>query len=184
MARSCGDVCGAVQLLLRAKNGDHNAFEELVRPEIAPLYGLAGLVLSDRIQAEEAVQEAVLRAWRDLPKMRESDSFQGWLRRLVVKAVDEQHRAFGHRHDATQMEPRHDVGDADHVGAQFGRDVSTAFRQLSPEERTVIGLCFYLDLAPADAAATLGTREVTYRTRLQRAVRALERAAIAVDDRP
>jgi RNA polymerase sigma-70 factor (ECF subfamily) len=68
-------------LVRRARDGDHGAFESLVRPEIDRLYGLAGLLLSDRTRAEDAVQEALLRAWRDLPKLREPAKFGAWLRK-------------------------------------------------------------------------------------------------------
>jgi RNA polymerase sigma-70 factor, ECF subfamily len=54
------------ELVRRAKAGDQAAFETLVPPEFERLYGLAGLLLSDRSRAEDAVQEALLRAWRDL----------------------------------------------------------------------------------------------------------------------
>ncbi|MDQ2689939.1 MAG: hypothetical protein M3Y29_06670, partial [Chloroflexota bacterium] len=74
------------ELVRRARDGDHGAFDALVRPQIERLYGLAGLLLSDRTRAEDAVQEALLRAWRDLPKLREAGKFGAWLRRLVVNA--------------------------------------------------------------------------------------------------
>ena len=70
--------------MLRAKKGDHGAFDALVRPEVDRLYGLAGLLLSDRSRAEDAVQEGLLNAWRDLPKLRDADRFGAWLRRSHV----------------------------------------------------------------------------------------------------
>lgn len=172
------------ELVLRAKDGDHGAFESLIRPEIDRLYGLAGLLLSDRARAEDAVQEALLKAWRDLPKLREATKFGAWLRRLVVNASHDEGRRLGRRRREVELAPQHDrAGLGDELGSLLDRDeLSSAFRRLKEEERTVIALRYYLDLPTADAAASLGMREVTYRSKLHRAIRTL-RAALAADAR-
>ena len=96
------------ELVRRARNGDHGAFESLVRPEIDRLYGLAGLLLSDRARAEDAVQETLLRAWRDLPKLREAAKFGAWLRKLVVNAAHDEGRRLKRRRPETELKPHHD----------------------------------------------------------------------------
>ncbi len=167
----------------RAAGGDHGAFEALVRPEFDRLYGLAGLVLSDRSRAEDAVQEALLRAWRDLPRLREADRFGAWLRRLVVNASYDEGRKLGRRRGEVELTRHHDRAAGEQLDGLFDRDeLSTAFRRLKQEERTVVALRYYLDLSTADAAASLGIREVTYRSKLHRALGAL-RAALAADAR-
>ena len=167
----------------RAKNGDHDAFESLVRPEFDRLYGLAGLLLSDRTRAEDAVQEALLKAWRDLPTLRDPDRFGAWLRRLVVNASYDEGRRLGRRRREVELAPQHDRAVADELGGLLDREeLSQAFRRLKEEERAVVALRYYLDLSTADAAATLGIREVTYRSKLHRAVRRLG-AALAADAR-
>lgn len=176
---------GSVQeeLVRRAQHGDHGAFESLVRPEVDRLYGLAGLLLADRARAEDAVQEALLRAWRDLPALRDPGRFLPWLRRLVVNAAHDEGRRLGRRRAEVALEPHHDATVSDDLGRLLDRDeLSRAFQRLSREERTVVALRYYLDLSTADAAATLGLREVTYRSRLHRAIRALG-AALAADAR-
>lgn len=173
------------ELVRRARNGDHGAFESLVRPEIDRLYGLAGLLLPDRTRAEDAVQEALLRAWRDLPKLREPEKFGAWLRRLVVNASHDEGRRLGRRRREVELAPQHEnrAGAGDELAGLLDRDeLSSAFRRLKEEERTVVALRYYLDLSTADAAATLGIREVTYRSKLHRAIRTLG-AALAADAR-
>jgi len=171
------------ELVRRAQNGNHDAFASLVRPEIDRLYGLAGLLLSDRSRAEDAVQEALLRAWRDLPRLRDTEKFLPWLRRLVMNASHDEGRRLGRRRREVDLAPQHDRGGADEFGNLLDRDeLSRGFRRLKEEERTVIAMRYYLDLSTADAAASLGIREVTYRSRLHRALRTLG-AAVAADAR-
>jgi RNA polymerase sigma-70 factor (ECF subfamily) len=170
-------------LVRGAQHGDHGAFETLVRPEIDRLYGLAGLLLSDRSRAEDAVQEALLRAWRDLPTLRDPGKFGPWLRRLVVNASRDEGRRLGRRRGEVQLEPHHERPAGDQIDGLLDRDeLAHAFRRLNDEERTVVALRYYLDLTTADAAATLGIREVTFRSKLHRAIRALG-AALAADAR-
>ena len=171
------------ELVLRAKNGDHGAFDALVRPEIGRLYGLAGLLLPDRSRAEDAVQEGLLKAWRDLPKLRDADRFGAWLRRLVVNASYDEGRRLGRRRREVELKSHHDRVVADETQGLLDRDeLIQAFRRLKEEERTVIALRYYLDLSTADAADSLGIREVTYRSKLRRALRTLN-AAMAADAR-
>ena len=170
-------------LVRRARDGDHGAFESLVRPEIDRLYGLAGLLLSDRTRAEDAVQEALLRAWRDLPKLREPAKFGAWLRRLVVNAAHDEGRRLKRRRGETELKPHHDPVSADELDGLVQRDeLSRAFRRLKEEERTVVALRYYMDLSSADAANAMGIHEVSYRSRLHRALRTLS-AALAADAR-
>jgi RNA polymerase sigma-70 factor (ECF subfamily) len=172
-----------VELVRRAREGDHDAFASLVRPEIHRLYGLAGLLLHDSARAEDAVQEALLKAWRDLPSLRDVDRFGPWLRRLVVNASYDEGRRLGRRRREVELQPQHDANAASDLDSVLHRDeLIRGFRRLKPEERTVIALRFYLDLSTADAAATLGIRDVSYRSKLHRAIRALG-AALAADAR-
>lgn len=171
------------ELVERARRGDHDAFTSLVRPELDRLYGLAGLLLRDPSRAEDALQEALLRAWRDLPKLREVSRFGAWLRRLVVNAAHDEGRRLGRRRREVELAPQHEAAAANEFDALLNRDeLVRGFRRLKDEERTVLALRYYLDLSSADAAATLGMREVTYRSKVHRALQAL-RAALAADAR-
>ena len=171
------------ELVERAQQGDHDAFSALVRPEIPRLHGLAGLILRDPARAEDAVQEALLKAWRDLPRLREPDRFGAWLRRLAVNACHDEGRRLRRRRGEIALGPEHERAAGDGLDAMIQRDeLVRGFHRLSQEERTVIGLRYYLDLPSADAAAALGMREGTYRSKLHRAIRALG-AAMAADAR-
>lgn len=171
------------ELVERAMRGDHDAFSALVRPEIPRLHGLAGLILRDPTRAEDAVQDALLKAWRDVPRLREADRFHAWLRRLLVNACHDEGRRLGRRRGEVALGPQHEPRALDGFEALLQRDeLARGFRGLDPEERAVIGLRYYLDLSTADAAAALGMRETTYRSKLHRAIRALG-AALAAEAR-
>ena len=76
----------------RAMRGDHDAFAALVTAATSRLYALACLILRDPDRAEDATQEAFVRAWRELPRLRDADRFDAWLRRLVVNACYDEAR--------------------------------------------------------------------------------------------
>lgn len=174
----------SVDLVLRAKGGDHEAFASLVRPHIDRLHGLAGLLLRDRSRAEDALQNALLDAWRDLPMLREPERFDAWLRRLVVNASHDEGRRLKRRRGETPLAPHHEPRTSGGLGGDLAdRDeIARAFRRLREEERQVVALRYYADLSNAEAAAALGIREVTYRSKLHRALRALQ-AALAAEAR-
>jgi RNA polymerase sigma-70 factor (ECF subfamily) len=166
-----------IDLVQRAKQGDHEAFASLVRPHLSRLHGLAGLLLRDASRAEDALQEALLKAWRDLPKLRDPERFDAWLRRLLVNASHDEGRRLKRRRGEVAFGPQHEPHTGGGIGELADRDeVARAFRRLRDEERAVVALRYYADLSSAEAAATLGMREVTYRSRLHRALRALQAA--------
>jgi RNA polymerase sigma factor (sigma-70 family) len=175
------DAAVQTNLVHRAQRGDDHAFEALVRREIERLYGLAGLLLHDRGRAEDAVQEGLLRAWRDLPRLREPAKFGAWLRGLVINAAHDEGRKLGRRRGEVALRPQHERSAGDELGALLDRDeLSRAFGRLTTDQRTVLALRYYLDLPSAEAAASLGMRQVTYRSKVHRALRAL-RAALAAE---
>src|SRR3954467_15581505 len=85
-------------LVERARKGDHDAFSALAHAAISRLDGAAWLILRDTEQAKDAVQNTLIRAWRDLPTLRDPDKFDAWLHRLLVRAcIDEARRLRRHR---------------------------------------------------------------------------------------
>ena len=87
-------------LVERARKGDHDAFAELAGAAISRLDGAAWLMLRDVEQAKDAVQNTLVRAWRDLPTLRDPERFDAWLHRLLVHAcIDEARRLRRHRFD-------------------------------------------------------------------------------------
>ena len=171
-------------LVIRAQAGDHAAFTELVALSIDRLHRTARLILRSNDGAEEAVQEALVAAWLAIRSLRDPERFDAWIRRLLV------HRCYA----VAKRDSARRVIEIRVDGASFGTtsDSQTAvvlrdqlergFRQLSAEQRAVLVLHHYLDLADADAAEALGVPIGTLKSRLNRATAAL-RAAMEADDR-
>src|SRR3954469_10359383 len=87
-------------LVEQARRGDHDAFAALAGAAISRLDSAAWLILRDTEQAKDAVQNALVRAWRDLPTLRDPERFDQWLHKLLVRAcIDEARRLRRHRAD-------------------------------------------------------------------------------------
>src|SRR5262245_64081969 len=83
------------QHVVRAQRGDREAFDVLATSVVDRLYAVARLVLRDADRAEDAVQETLVRCWRDLPSLRQPASFDAWLRRLLMRAITDEFRRAG-----------------------------------------------------------------------------------------
>ncbi len=170
-------------LVERAMAGDHEAFSELARASIGRLYAAARLILRDDHRAEDATQEALVAAWRDLSALRDPDRFDAWLHRLLVRACYREIRR-GKGRWAIEME----IGDADAVapdpsaGLADRDQIGRGFERLDPDQRTVLVLHYYLGLSLDEAAAALGIPPGTVRSRLHRATQSM-RATLDADTR-
>ena len=175
-------------LVERAMAGDHDAFSELARVSIGRLYAAARLILRDPQRAEDATQEALVAAWRDLSSLRDPERFEAWLHRLLVRACYRE-AGRGRRRWAIEMDirpsDRIEPGiEPDPAAALADRDeIERGFVRLDQDQRTVIVLHYYLGLTLDEAAVALGVPPGTVRSRLHRANRIL-RAALAVDAGP
>ena len=170
-------------LVERAKRGDHDAFAVLVDGIASRQLGAARLIVRDLELAHDATQDALVRAWRDLPGLREPDRFDAWLNRLVVNAcIDETRRLRRHRMDVelhaievpTPERVESTIADRDQL--------ERGFLRLTPELRAVIVLHHYLDLPLPAVADSLGIPLGTAKSRLHRALGQL-RAALDADAR-
>ena len=170
-------------LVIRAMAGDHGAFSELARTSIGRLYAAARLILRDDQRAEDATQEALVAAWRDLSALRDPDRFDAWLHRLLVRACYREARR-GRRRWAIEMEIRPSEGsEPDPALDVADRDqLERGFRRLDADQRTVIVLHYYLGLSLDEVADALGIPPGTVRSRLHRATQAM-RAALDADTR-
>ena len=172
-----------LDLIARARTGDREAFGLLVASSIDRLYAVAVRLSRDPYRAEDAVQTAFLKAWRDLPSLRDPSSFDAWLYRLVVRACSDEgrrYRAFVTNIEVVSHEPGEDDGAADIADRD---QVARAFYRLPMDQRAIILLHHYEDLPMTQVAETIGIPVGTARSRLHYALRAL-RAAIEADDRP
>jgi RNA polymerase sigma-70 factor, ECF subfamily len=146
------------------------------------LYRIARLILRDFDSAEDAVQEALVRCWRDLPGLREPDRFDAWLNRLLLHSVTDEARR--RRRDGAvltvlQIEP----SQPDSTNALANRDeLARVFGRLSIEHRAIVVLHHYLGLTVDEAATTIGIPVGTAKSRLHYATEAL-RAGLEADAR-
>jgi RNA polymerase sigma-70 factor (ECF subfamily) len=172
------------ELVERARRGDHDAFAALAGAAIFRLDAAARLILRDPDQAKDAVQETLVRAWRDLPTLRSPDRFDAWLHRLLVRAcIDEARRLRRHRVDV-QLSPIDSPLVGDMTSSISDRDqLDRGFSRLEPEARALIVLHHYLDLPLPDVATALGIPLGTAKSRLSRALQSM-RAALDADARP
>jgi len=169
-------------LVEQARRGDHEAFEVLAAAAADRLFAIARLILRDRDGAQDAVQEALVHAWRELPRLRDPDRFGAWLHRLVVNACADQgrhQRRWSSEIRVIPVEPTTDDG----ARSLADRDeLERGFRRLKPEQRVVVVLHHYLGLPLPEVAETLGIPVGTAKSRLHYAMEAL-RAALEADAR-
>ena len=169
-------------LVEAARRGDHEAFEVLATSAADRLYAVARLILRATDLAEDAVQEALVRAWQQLPTLRDPDRFDAWLHRLLVNACADQGRQL--RRWTQQVRPLLlDTAIDDDTGAVADREqLERGFSRLKLEQRTVVVLHYYSGFSAAEIAQMLGIPEGTARSRLHYATEAM-RAALEADAR-
>jgi RNA polymerase sigma-70 factor, ECF subfamily len=169
-------------LVERARNGDREAFGLLAAGEIDRLHAIATLILRDPDLAQDAAQEALVRCWRKLPTLREVEQFEAWLNRILMRTVSNELGRRKRFHASVQplrAEPA--VGDSARLLAD--RDVlEKGFGHLSVAHRSIVVLHHFVGLPLPEAAATLGIRAGTAKSRYHYAMSAL-RAAVEAEGR-
>jgi RNA polymerase sigma-70 factor (ECF subfamily) len=169
-------------LVERAKRGDHDAFATLAGAAVARLDAAARLILRDPELARDAVQEGFIRAWRNLPALRDPDKFDAWLRQLVVHSCIDITRRRRHRAIEVELTPIDGPAVIDIASAIADRDqLDEALRHLDPEWRAVVVMHYFLGMPLPEAAGTLGIPLGTAKSRLHRSLLAM-RATIGLDE--
>ena len=166
-----------------ARLGDQAAFVDLVRPRVDRLYAIAHRILRDTDRAQDALQDALVVAWRDLPGLRDPDRFDAWLHRLVVRSC--LHEAVRKRRFASNLRalPEDLSGGSDDLLSVADRDqLERGFRRLDPQQRALLVLRHFAGYEPSEIAEILGIPAGTARSRLHHAHRAM-RAALDADAR-
>jgi RNA polymerase sigma factor (sigma-70 family) len=170
-------------LVQRAMAHDHEAFTELARLSIDKLYATARLILHDGERADDAVQEALVGAWRDIAALRDPDRFEVWLRRLLIHACYREARRGRARGRMELQVSTVDPRAPDAIGQVADRDqLERAFLRLAPDQRALIVLHFYLGLPVSETADALGLPVGTIKSRLHRTTRSM-RASLDADAR-
>jgi RNA polymerase sigma factor (sigma-70 family) len=168
-------------LVERASTGDEGAFAELVALEGDLCYAIAYRILRDPGRAQDAVQQAFLLAWRELPRLRDPDRFGPWLHRLLVNACYQEARRFRRWSQHVRELPAEWPGSkGDMVSVEDREVIQRAFLRLSPELRAVVVLHHYTGLPLADVSEAVGVPLGTVKSRLHNATQKL-RAAITAD---
>jgi RNA polymerase sigma-70 factor (ECF subfamily) len=170
-----------VALVERARAGDEEAFAGLAREAGDRLLAIAFRILRDVGLAEDAVQQTLVLAWRELPTLRDVDRFDAWLRRLLVHACYREARRGRHWANNVRSLPATEPAGNDEFNAIAERDqLERGFRRLSPEQRAIFVLHHYLGMTLIEVAAELGIPLGTVKSRLHYATNSL-RAALEAD---
>ena len=170
------------ELVEQARRGDREAFSVLAGGAVDRLYAIARVILRDTELAEDATQDALVRAWRDLPALRDVERFDAWLYRIVVRSCSDigRHRRRW-RAEITTL-PDEPVG-PDSASSLADRDqLERGLRRLTDGQRTILALTYFLGLSLAEAAEAMDIPVGTAKSRLHYALEAL-RAALAADER-
>jgi RNA polymerase sigma-70 factor (ECF subfamily) len=170
------------ELVQRAMDGDIDAYADLVKASHPRLFGIAHLILRDADRAQDAVQDALLLAWRHVRSLRDPDAWDAWLRRLTVRACYKVARAHRRRTlvelhvtpdpgSARVPDASSSVVDRDWLGRELGR--------LDIDQRVVLVLHYYLDLPVSEVAEIIDIPYGTAASRLHRGLEAM-RASMRV----
>jgi RNA polymerase sigma-70 factor (ECF subfamily) len=168
----------------RAMRGDHDAFGLLVQMTSDRMFAIATRILRDPGLAEDALQSSLITAWRELPRLRDPDRFEAWIRRLLVHACYAEARRRRAWAGNVRVLPVDGPAGPDELVSIADRDaLDRAFRRLTIEQRAVFVLHHHVGLALVEIAETLGIPPGTARSRLHYAIRLL-RSAIEADLAP
>jgi RNA polymerase sigma-70 factor (ECF subfamily) len=157
----------------RAKQGDQQAFRQLVERHRDRAYGLALRILRSAADAEDAAQEALVRAWQALPGFRGESGFSTWLYRIVAhQSFDRLEQLKRRRERETAVEHVAELalpGANQADSGSLARRLERLMGALSPVQRAALTLYYWEDRSVEEVAETLGIPENTVKTHLSRA---------------
>ena len=171
-------------LVEQAQRGDREAFAVLARSRGDRLMAIAQRILRDIGRAEDAVQQTLVIAWRELPRLRDPDRFDAWIQRLLVHASYAEARRAQAWNINVRVLPVDGPSGGDESLAFDDRDrLERALRRLPVDQRAILVFTHYLGLTPTEIAERLEIPVGTARSRLHYAHRSM-RAALEADERP
>jgi RNA polymerase sigma factor (sigma-70 family) len=172
------------ELVERARRGDVRAFEELVRSHQGLAVRTAYVITGQAADAQDAAQEAFVKAYYALDRFREGAAFRPWLLRIVANEAINRRRST-HRKAALYLRmaeaggrPSDDAAPSPEAAAlarELRSDLVSALNRLKPEDRLVVAYRYFFDLSESEMAEALGCARGTVKSRLSRALRRLRR---------
>lgn len=169
------------ELVVLAQRGDRSAFGQLAAEVGDRLYALAFRVLRDGDLAADAAQDAIVLIWRDLRALRDPNRFDTWAYRILVRACYREARR--RRSRIPGLYAVRDLSVTDSADAVANRDeLERAFGRLTPDQRAVIALQYYLGMTHPQISDVLEIPVGTVGSRLHAAKRAL-RASLDAEAR-
>ena len=166
-------------LVVRAKRGDATAYEELVRMHQGIAFRVALVAAGDRGDAEEAVQDGFVKAYRALGRFRDGAPFRPWLLQIVANEARNRRRSAGRRAGLALRVATAASGDAAPspeaaaLTHERREELLQGLAQLDERDRDVLVHRFLLDLGEEETAAALGVRRGTVKSRTSRALERL-----------
>jgi RNA polymerase sigma-70 factor (ECF subfamily) len=168
-------------LVEQARAGNEEAFASLARATGDRLLAIAYRILRDLGRAEDAVQQTLVIAWRELPRLRDPDRFDAWLHRLLVNACYREARRGRQWAANVRVLSVDEPARLDDLASVAVRDqLERGFRRLPPEQRAIFVFHHYLGLTLPEIADQLGVPLGTVKSRLHYATNTL-RAALEAD---
>jgi RNA polymerase sigma-70 factor (ECF subfamily) len=150
-----------------------DAFRTLADRHLDASYGLAQAILGQRAEAEDAIQDAFVSAWRNWSTLRDPELFEHWFDRILVNTCRNRLRHSSHLR-TQDLSAELEFAGSDAYGPTLDRGLLwPAMARLAPDQRVVVALRFYRDLSIEQIAARLGVRQGTVKSRLHRALRGL-----------
>ena len=175
------------ELVLRSQRGDEEAYEELVRMHQGIAFRTAYVFTGVAEDAQEAAQDAFVKAYRALARFRPGAPFRPWLLKIVANEARNRRRSAGRREAlvvrATASAGAEDAApspEAALLSAERRDELLAAVNRLRSDDREVIACRYFLDLSEEDTAAALGWKRGTVKSRLSRALERL-RAELEVE---
>ncbi|MGE5275246.1 MAG: RNA polymerase sigma factor [Verrucomicrobiota bacterium] len=167
------------ELVARAQRGDADAYEELVRAYQGIAFRTAYVLAGSAADAEEAAQDAFVKAYRALWRFRAGSPFKPWLLRIVANEARNRRRSAGRRTALALRAAQMPSGEAAPspeaalLGVERREQLIAALDRLGVADREAIACRYFLDLTEAETGAALGVRRGTVKSRLSRALERL-----------
>ena len=169
------------ELVLRAQRGDSRAYEELVRPHQEIAFRVAYVITRNAADAEDAVQEALVKAWRALGRFRAGEPMRPWLLQIAANEARNRRRSAGRRERLT-LRATESPGEAAPSPEETLLRTSDRARLLEALDalpdpaREVLACRYLLDLSEEETAGALDVRVGTVKSRSARALEKLREA--------